>query len=426
MKPRAAIIGAGAAGLCLARQLIASNHPVVIYEATNTLGGTWAYSTDPSPSTSLYASLRCNLPKQIMCYSDRPFPADTPSFVHHPSVLQYLQQYAADHNLRKHIVFNARVAAIKKLKDVWLVRVNGETQAFGLVAIAVGQYTVPNAWAPPGAETFCQEGRTISHSQVYKTPTRYKGRRVVVVGAGASGIDIAIELSRAGANVTVSHSSWRANALQGRLREVGRLRRLTASGIAECVDGATVRVDDVVLCTGFQYRYPFLAAGEAGVRVSDDGRFVSGMVGHLYARDDPTLAIMGMVWKVIPFPLMEDQAAFLAVLWGGRVSQRRLKQFEAAERKDWDAGLEGELRFLHRLADRQWEYRRRLADVSGRPMPQSSFMEVMQDASAAQKRDFWTYREREYVIFGSGSGEWAVYVDGVDATGVEKRAQQMS
>lgn len=429
LRPRVAIIGAGAAGLSLARELLANGHPITIYEATSDIGGTWAYSPVPSPSSSLYESLRCNIPKQVMCFANRPFPDSTPSFAHHTEVLAYLRNYAEEHDLRPHIIFNARVSAVRKVSGVWLVRASGEEQAYGAVGVAVGHYTTSNPWRPPGAKEFSREGRTIIHSHAYKTPHRYKGRRVLVVGAGPSGTDVAVELSSSAAEVTLAHSGWRNRLLEstaGEIGEIGSLARLTGQGEVFSVDGDRVVVDDIVMCTGFQYGYPFLEEGEVGVRVADDGRSVRGLVGHLYAKKDPTLAFMGLLWKIIPFPLFEDQAGFLAALWGGRISSRRLAEYERIERKDWEIAMAGEERFLHRLADHQWEYRRRLADVAGRPLPSTSTMEIAQDASAARHRDLCAYREREYVVLGPGAGEWRAIVDGVDVTGKDDPAPPRS
>lgn len=204
----------------------------------------------------------------------------------------------------------------------------------------------------------------------------------------------------------------------GVIKEVPPLESLTARGDAVLQDGSVVSaIDDVILCTGYRYTYPFLSPGIAGVSVAPDGRSVRGLVAHLYAREDPTLAFMGLVWKVIPFPLFEDQAAFLSALWGGRVSADSLRALETAEDRDWDAALEGESRFMHRLGPRQWEYRRRLACACGEALPEMSLIEVARDASAARSRDLIRYREREYKVYGSGPGEWRVFERGVDVTG---------
>lgn len=422
---RVAVIGAGAAGMCAAKTLLSDGFHVTVFEATSGVGGTWAYSSKPTPWTSMYESLRCNIPSPIMAFREEPFPPGTLTFPGHESVLKYLQDYADRHKLRRYVRFEMRVEDVRKQGDAWCVRAGGEEDIFDFVIIAIGQYTSPKEWKPPGTEVFTVNGRTVSHSHYYKTPAGYRGRKILVVGAGPSGSDIALELSRSGASVWVAHSQWKTPLFNGSLREVAPVQRLTASGDAILEDGTVVSgLDDVVLCTGYSYRYPFLKPKVAGVTVAKDGRSVRGLTAHLYAREDPTLALMGLLWKVIPFPLFEDQAAFLSAMWGGRVAPNRLASFERAENEDWEAAIAGEPRFLHRLGPRQWEYRRRLASAAGTPMPEMSKIEVAQDASAARRRDLEAYRDREYIILGPGPGEWRVFEDGKDVTGRDEPTSQ--
>lgn len=417
-RKRVVVIGAGAAGMCCARTLLSDGHQVTIYEATSVIGGTWAYSSKPAPWTSVYASLRCNIPSQIMAFPDEPFPAGTPTFARHEIVLKYLHDYADRHKLRQYVRFETRVEDVRKEGNEWRIRARGEEESFDAAVVAVGQYTSPNTWTPPGTELFTVKGRTVSHSHDYKTPTHFIGRKVLVVGAGPSGVDIALELSHSGANVWVAHSQWQSPVFNGSLREVAPVRHLTASGGAVLQDESVIPdLDDVLLCTGYTYTYPFLKPGVGGVSIAGDGRSVRGLTAHLYVRQDPTLAFMGLVWKVIPFPLFEDQAAFLAAMWAGRVAPHRLAALERAEDEDWELALTGDTRYLHRLGSRQWEYRRRLASAAGTPMPEMSKIEVKNDASAARARDLKTYREREYVILGPGPGEWRVFEDNMDVTG---------
>lgn len=359
-----------------------------------------------------------------MSFRSHPFPPGTPSFAPHEAVLKYLLSYASLHNLAPRVRFATPVTRVRKRADSWLVSTASADLAFDYVLIAVGQYTSPNQWRPAGASVFAAavtppaRPRTVEHSHAYKTPRAYAGRHVLVVGAGPSGADIALELSRAAASVRVAHARARDDVFHGAVREVAPLARLTGRGEAVLQDGTVLEgIDDVVLCTGYRYNYPFLKQGEAGVRVAPDGRSVRGLTAHLYARDDSSLAMMGLVWKVIPFPLFEDQAAFLSALWGGRVSGDALRTLEAAEDEDWGAALLGEQRYLHRLGARQWEYRRRLDSASGEAMPEISKIEIARDASAARQRDFTTYREREYVAYGEGPGEWRVFEEGIDITG---------
>jgi cation diffusion facilitator CzcD-associated flavoprotein CzcO len=108
MPSRVAVIGAGAAGLVAARELRREGHAPVVFERATGVGGTWLYdpaaSSDPLSAggsySSLYASLRTNLPREIMGFLDFPFVAvegadsDQRRFPGHEEVLRYLQEFA--------------------------------------------------------------------------------------------------------------------------------------------------------------------------------------------------------------------------------------------------------------------------------------------------------------------------------------------
>lgn len=107
-----AVIGAGAAGLVAARELRREGHGVVVFERGTQVGGSWVYTpevesdplgSDPSRSvvhSSLYESLRTNLPRECMGFRDYPFVRregkgrDSRRFPNHREVLMYLEDFA--------------------------------------------------------------------------------------------------------------------------------------------------------------------------------------------------------------------------------------------------------------------------------------------------------------------------------------------
>lgn len=100
------VIGAGAAGLCTTRHILAtSGLTPVVWEQSSDLGGTWRLSDDEtegirsSVHSSMYQNLRTDLPKVMMAFPDFPFPEEGESFVHHTSVLKYLEDYTHHYDL---------------------------------------------------------------------------------------------------------------------------------------------------------------------------------------------------------------------------------------------------------------------------------------------------------------------------------------
>ncbi len=79
MQKRFAVIGAGAAGLCAAKTLVASGFDATIFEAGSQIGGLWVYGNDNGLS-SAYRSLHINSEARVSAYGDYPFPADAPLY----------------------------------------------------------------------------------------------------------------------------------------------------------------------------------------------------------------------------------------------------------------------------------------------------------------------------------------------------------
>jgi len=126
---RLAVIGAGAAGLAAARELRREGHAPVVFERAAAVGGTWLYappaaSSDPldaaATHSSLYASLRTNLPRETMGFLDLPFAAEAPGsadprrFPGHEEVLRYLEAFARRFDLLRLVRFETEVLRVRR------------------------------------------------------------------------------------------------------------------------------------------------------------------------------------------------------------------------------------------------------------------------------------------------------------------------
>ncbi|XP_069555231.1 dimethylaniline monooxygenase [N-oxide-forming] 2-like isoform X2 [Brachyistius frenatus] len=146
-----------------------------------------------------------NTSKEMMCFSDFPMPADYPNYMHNSQLLQYYRLYAEHFDLLRHIIFQTTVTSVTQRPDFsvsgqWdVVTTNRsgeeERHVFDAVLVCSGHYTHPALPLSvfPGHETF--SGRCF-HSSEYKDADACRGKRVVVVGIGNSGGDIAVEISR--------------------------------------------------------------------------------------------------------------------------------------------------------------------------------------------------------------------------------------
>ena len=276
---RVAVIGAGAAGLVSAHEILRAGFEVCVFEASPQVGGIWCYTPEtdddlsgrnPGESvwSSVYSSLRTNLPRDVMAFMDYTFDSagggkdDWPRFPHHSLVLEYLQQFARDFDITSHIRFETEVTRVAPQDGRWTVETHSKAGAseetFDAVMVCNGHYAKPRVPSLPGIDQF--EGR-IWHSHNYRTPQTFEGRRVALWGTSASGADISLELSQ------VADVTWCGNAFSG--AEPGKVIRgmkvypsptcITREGRLEFADGSfSEPVDDFMFCTGYEYSFPFL------------------------------------------------------------------------------------------------------------------------------------------------------------------------
>lgn len=165
---RLAVVGAGAAGLVAARELRREGHGVVVFERGASIGGTWVYTPvvesdplglDPARNiihSSLYSSLRTNLPRECMGFLDYPFVprggGDARRFPGHEEVLRYLENFAEEFKLLELVRFSTEVERVEREVDSnrWIVKSretgNGgerKREVYDGVVVCNGHYTEP-------------------------------------------------------------------------------------------------------------------------------------------------------------------------------------------------------------------------------------------------------------------------------------------
>ncbi len=185
------IIGAGPAGLATSYYLMRRGIDHVVLERGPDLAHTWA---------NLYDSLRLHTGRHLSALPGLPFPRGTAMFVSRSEFVDYLHRYAEHFSLP--ILTDARVVDAWKENDRWVV-VTAKRDRFesGVLVVATGIVSSPRVPVIDGQEQFTGE---ILHSVHYRNVLPFIGKRVLVVGVGNSGAEIASELGRAGIDVTIS------------------------------------------------------------------------------------------------------------------------------------------------------------------------------------------------------------------------------
>ncbi|WP_121713660.1 NAD(P)-binding domain-containing protein [Streptomyces sp. E5N91] len=197
---RVCVIGAGLSGLAMGHALKERGISFVCLEKAPDVGGIWRQpgAGERGPG---YQSLHLNTARQLTGYADFPMPSDYPLYPRHDQVAAYLRSFAEWAGLLDHVELRTEVLSVHQDSDgSWTVvsrDADGAQSArrFEQVVVASGHHTDPALPdpLPAGADSFTG---TILHSLDYRDGGDFAGRRVVVVGLGASAVDIAADLSR--------------------------------------------------------------------------------------------------------------------------------------------------------------------------------------------------------------------------------------
>ncbi|MFE0184269.1 flavin-containing monooxygenase [Streptomyces olivaceus] len=197
---RVCVIGAGLSGLAVAHALKERGIPFVCLEKAPDVGGIWRQpgAGERGPG---YLSLHLNTAKQLTGYADFPMPSSYPLYPRHSQFAAYLRSFAEWAGLLGHVELRTEAVSVRQDADGGWTVVSRDadgaevSRRFEQVVVASGHHTDPALPdpLPAGADSFTG---TILHSLDYRDGGDFDGRRVVVVGLGASAVDIAADLSR--------------------------------------------------------------------------------------------------------------------------------------------------------------------------------------------------------------------------------------
>ncbi|KAI2285697.1 hypothetical protein LOZ02_000856 [Ophidiomyces ophidiicola] len=303
----------------------------------------WQPTAEPHSNTDkglamflspLYDELETNIMHKLMELSGLPFPKNTQLFPKSESVLQYLQEYSKD--IEHLIHFQVQVMDIM-LEDEsvgsWAVTRKClqsdtlQTDVYDAVVVANGHYNVPYVPSVPGIDVWHKSyAGAISHSKSYFSAEPFRGKKVLVVGNSASGIDIGSQIgkvcltplissARSESYFTAKPSDDRKNVSSiEEFLSPERYNRAVRLSNGEIEDN----IDYVVFCTGYLYSFPFLSALEPPV-IKDGSRTLC-VYQHMFYIEHPTLIFPLLNQKISPFPIAEAQGAVLSRVLSGRLS----------------------------------------------------------------------------------------------------------
>ncbi|KAI1191394.1 FAD/NAD(P)-binding domain-containing protein [Nemania serpens] len=351
----------------------------------------------PNP---MYDNLHTNIPHTLMRYSDLGFTAADGKgkgthegceiFPPRQVVQEYLEQYARD--VRHMVRFSTLVTDVSlqtpssstpgpgqpRIQEKWTVRSTNlmtdvsRTETYDALVVATGHYSAPYIppVAPDMSEFAAAHPGVVSHSKTYRVASAFAGKRVVVVGSGPSGLDIASQISAVcaspliiSARSPIPDDTAEHLAVGDKVRIVGPIKRFLideqgievgsaptslntgSEGEGEEATERISNVDAILFCTGYLYTFPFFSASSLPASTPaliTDGRRVHGVARHFLHTHHPTLVFPALPYKIIPLPLAEAQAAVFARLWSNRLPLPSHEQLQRWEREDEEGrGFEG-------------------------------------------------------------------------------------
>jgi cation diffusion facilitator CzcD-associated flavoprotein CzcO len=200
MKPSVLIVGAGFGGLALALELTRHGHDnFTILEKGADVGGVWRENTYPGAA--------CDVPSVLYSFSFEPNPHWPSRFSSQAAILDYMRGVAAKHGLYEHIEFGVEISSAEFDADrgVWRVlSTDGRSYEADVFVPALGQLSRPVLPNIPGRDDFAGAA---FHSAQWDHSVDLTGKRVAVIGSGASAIQVIPSIQPDVAHLTVFQRS---------------------------------------------------------------------------------------------------------------------------------------------------------------------------------------------------------------------------
>ena len=197
---KVAILGAGFAGLCMGLKLQARGEAsFVILEKAARVGGTWR--------ENVYPGSGCDIPSHLYSYSFEPNPDWPEIFSAQSDILGYIEGVVEKHQLSRHLRFNSEVtsAAWDDTEALWRIGLeDGSTVTAETFVTAWGQLNRPKVPQVSGRDDFAGQA---FHSAEWDASLDLAGKRVAVIGNGASAVQFVPEVAKVASALTLFQRS---------------------------------------------------------------------------------------------------------------------------------------------------------------------------------------------------------------------------
>lgn len=415
-KKRVGIIGAGPSGLAQLRAFEAAKKnglevpEVVCFEKQSNWGGMWNFSWRTGVGKygepihgSMYKYLWSNGPKECLEFSDysfdEHFKKPISSYPPRPVLFDYIQGRIKKDDVREYIRFDTTVRwvnfndATQKF-EVVLDNLKDDVtyiEEFDYLVVASGHFSTPNMPYFKGIEHFPGQ---VLHAHDFRGADPYKDQDILIVGSSYSAEDIGVQCHKHGAkSVTLSYRSnpIGVNWPEG-ISEVPLLMRFE-DDIAHFKDGTSQRYDAVILCTGYQHKFPFLP-DELRMKTKNN-LYPDQVYKGIFFNELPNMMYLGMQDQYYTFNMFDTQAWLARDYMMGTYKLPNKEERRADMDKWLKANQKLESSFDH--VDFQTEYIKDLLSLSDYPDFNVDKVAVMFKEWLKDKdEDILTYRDKTF------------------------------
>ncbi len=424
---RVGIIGAGPSGLAQIRAFEAMKAKgneipeIVCFEKQSNWGGMWNYTWRTGVGKygepihgSMYKYLWSNGPKECLEFSDysfdEHFKKPISSYPPRPVLFDYIEGRIKKSGARDYIRFDTTVRWVSFDEDTQKFKVilddlkinKTYEEEFDYLVVASGHFSTPNMPYFKGIENF---PGTVMHAHDFRGADQFKDRRLLLIGSSYSAEDIGIQCYKHGSqSVTLS---YRSNPIGHDWPEGIEERQLVThfeDNKAFFKDGSSEEYDAVIMCTGYQHKFPFLP-DELRLKTKNN-LYPDHLYKGIFFNALPQLIYLGMQDQYYTFNMFDAQA------WVARdfMMDKLEIPSEAERRIDMDKWLKANEEAVTgpEHVDFQSDYIKDLLSMSDYPdfsvdKVAAMFKEWLED----KEENILTYRDKTYqsVVTGTMAAE---------------------
>src|SRR5699024_6691419 len=431
---RIGIIGAGPSGLAQLRAFEAlekagvETPEIVCFEKQRHWCGMWNYTWRTGVGKygepihgSMYKYLWSNGPKECLEFSDYSFDEHfgkpISSYPPRPVLFDYIQGRIKKSNAKNYIRFNTTVRWVEYLEDKNQFRVilddlkenRTYEEIFDFLVVASGHFSTPNMPYFKGIENFTG---AVMHAHDFRGADQFKDQDLLLIGSSYSAEDIGVQCYKHGANsITLS---YRSNPIGVDWPEgIEELPLVThfEDDTAFFKDGSSKKFDAVVMCTGYQHKFPFLP--DQYRLKTKNNLYPNDIYKGIFFNDLPNLIHLGMQDQYYTFNMFDAQA------WVAR--DYMMGKFELPPKeertKDINTWLDkyAQVETANQEVDFQTDYIKDLLTLSDYPdfntdKVANMFKEWLQD----KEENILTYRDKIFTSVVTGTQAAEHHTDWMD------------